>query len=485
MRIGFPLRTASYGNLSVTNAKIATGTINANKIAGWGSVANGDVLVGSGVGTVGRLAAGSTNAVLTITAGAPAWTLTPTLTSLATTSGITAGNGLTVTNGGLVVQNAGGANINGNVAVSGTLTSGTVNGQTISAAANFTGTVAVATNATVGGTLGVTGTSTLGVVNAGAVSATSLAVSGALSLTSLSLSAGLALNTGGTLGAVIASATSGTAANYATFLSTGGLMYVGMDNSAGGAIFGSGAYTAGMYVPAAFAVRIGGGGIGLFINTSQQAQFPGTGSAAGLLVGGDVNWYRAAANVWHTDDSIELGASPAASGTLRLGNAGTVVFRNAANSADLIALQMVSDVLQVGSAAGSGTRLQLAQAAGAIFNGVGGNELTVGPNGVIAGAPTGGLKGFGTINAVAVYDDNTILTDFVFEPGYKLAPIDDMSAFFKQYYHLPTIPGRGEWERAGSFPLGKLATHLWETVEVQALYITELHGRVKALEEAR
>ena len=37
------------------------------------------------------------------------------------------------------------------------------------------------------------------------------------------------------------------------------------------------------------------------------------------------------------------------------------------------------------------------------------------PGGVIVGSPTGGDKGAGTINAVAVYDDNVLLTDYVLE----------------------------------------------------------------------
>jgi len=59
-----------------------------------------------------------------------------------------------------------------------------------------------------------------------------------------------------------------------------------------------------------------------------------------------------------------------------------------------------------------------------------------------------------------------------------------MVAFFKKNFHLPTIPGRKEWEENGKFSLGKIATHLWETVEVQARYISELDNRVITLEKA-
>lgn len=102
--------------------------------------------------------------------------------------------------------------------------------------------------------------------------------------------------------------------------------------------------------------------------------------------------------------------------------------------------------------------------------------------GLTIGSPTGGNKGSGTLNAVGVYDDNTLLTDFVFEPGYKLLSIREMTKFYQKNLHLPTIPGRTEWEKSGSFSLGKIANHLWETVEVHALYFSEIDRRLAALE---
>ena len=103
-------------------------------------------------------------------------------------------------------------------------------------------------------------------------------------------------------------------------------------------------------------------------------------------------------------------------------------------------------------------------------------------NGLVVGNPTGGDKGFGTINASAVYDDNTLLTDYVFEDDYKLLSIEGMKDFYTKNKHLPTIPGREKWEKDGKFSLGKLVNYLWETVEVQAIYISQLYDRVKALE---
>ena len=101
----------------------------------------------------------------------------------------------------------------------------------------------------------------------------------------------------------------------------------------------------------------------------------------------------------------------------------------------------------------------------------------------MAGA-TGNSKGAGTFNATAIYDDNTQLTDYVFEDEYKsqIATIPEMRDFFETNRHLPTIPGRDEWESDGSFSVGKISTHMWETAEVHAIYIAQLEERLRELE---
>lgn len=111
-------------------------------------------------------------------------------------------------------------------------------------------------------------------------------------------------------------------------------------------------------------------------------------------------------------------------------------------------------------------------------------RVTVGA-GMVVGAPTGGDKGAGTINAVGIYDDNVLLSDFVFDDDYQLLSISAMNAFYQLHRHLPTIPGRKVWESEGKFSLGKLANHLWETVEVQAIYISQLDQRLKDLENGK
>jgi len=109
--------------------------------------------------------------------------------------------------------------------------------------------------------------------------------------------------------------------------------------------------------------------------------------------------------------------------------------------------------------------------------------------GICSGSPTGGYLGAGTINSTAVYDDNVLLTDFVFDnyydgkileedkvlhSTYKMKTLDEMIAFTKEKKHLPTIMGRAEWNKTGKPSIGKLSSQLWETLETQAIYIKEL-----------
>lgn len=124
-------------------------------------------------------------------------------------------------------------------------------------------------------------------------------------------------------------------------------------------------------------------------------------------------------------------------------------------------------------------------------------------DGVIVGSPTGSFKGVGTLNAVAVYDDNVLLTDYVFDYAMDgavreedgeiaqafaargwLLDIERFSSEWKASRHLPSMPSRDEWEANGSQSVGALIQKLWETVEVQAVHISALNDRLKAVEAA-
>lgn len=149
--------------------------------------------------------------------------------------------------------------------------------------------------------------------------------------------------------------------------------------------------------------------------------------------------------------------------------------------------------------------------------------------GLQVGAPTGGDKGQGTLNASAVYDDNTLLTCYVLdaeidgaidvaawdarvtdlpevrdeetgrverpakvrrhEPARRFAArmardLDPatFSADFLARRALPAFPTRDEWTEETRLSSGEITQRLWETCEVQAVHIMKLEQRLAALE---
>ena len=154
-------------------------------------------------------------------------------------------------------------------------------------------------------------------------------------------------------------------------------------------------------------------------------------------------------------------------------------------------------------------------------------EMWVG-NGVVVGTPTGDNNGFGSLNAQAVYDDNVLLTCYVFdqvvegdivetkwddkvpdrvhkadkyseeeiearthEPmrkfrqrmqtAYDPLDIDKYAQHWKDKKHLTSMPNEDKFSH-GDMSSGEWIQRLIETVEIQAVHIESLNQRVKLLE---
>ncbi len=136
--------------------------------------------------------------------------------------------------------------------------------------------------------------------------------------------------------------------------------------------------------------------------------------------------------------------------------------------------------------------------------------------GMVIGAPTGGDKGAGTLNATAVYDDNTLLTCFGIEylidgkidlakwDGYSPTGRNDLVHRFsamiasfdprdhKQYVAkmladraLPGMPLEDEW-RPNTLALGEMHNRLWLSTELLASafagHVSQTERRLAALE---
>lgn len=158
--------------------------------------------------------------------------------------------------------------------------------------------------------------------------------------------------------------------------------------------------------------------------------------------------------------------------------------------------------------------------------------------GLVAGAPTGGDKGVGTINAQAVYDDGILLTCYVFEQAldgaidfakwddivpdrhvvehdpdtgevlrdkiekrtheplrkfaaragtpYNPLTLDGYAAHWREKRHLTSMPNKAHFDPVnGQLATGEWIQRLVETVEIQAVLIEQLNERVKTLEAGR
>lgn len=134
--------------------------------------------------------------------------------------------------------------------------------------------------------------------------------------------------------------------------------------------------------------------------------------------------------------------------------------------------------------------------------GTGANRAKIG-QGFVVGSPTGGDKGVGTGNFTAAYDDNVILTDYVFDrflgrkgrysarvraAAKRLDPrwFDPAkyAAFWKKHRRLPGMPDLDDCidgivkEKS----LGAMIQLLWQTAELQAIHIEHARARNDALE---
>lgn len=134
-----------------------------------------------------------------------------------------------------------------------------------------------------------------------------------------------------------------------------------------------------------------------------------------------------------------------------------------------------------------------------------------GDGSVVIGAPTGGAKGAGTLNAQAVYDDNALLSCYVFDQAVDGAinlskwdakapdgrhdgarkfagrvggthdplTLHGYAAHWRAKRHLPSMPNEADFDPAqGKLSAGEWIQRLVETVEIQAVLIEQLNQRL-------
>lgn len=205
----------------------------------------------------------------------------------------------------------------------------------------------------------------------------------------------------------------------------------------------------------------------------------------------DVQFTDAGAGAGPTFRLVRVSASPAASDVM-----GSVSFRGRDsdnNSTDYAAIQAVIGDPANGAEDGIIQVLTLVSATAA-------SRLNIG-EGLYHDSATGGDKGDNTINFGAVYDDNVLLTDYVFDAAldgavdpakYNHAPAAafdpamlDMEAFeahWRKRRALPGLPNMETWTEGNRPSIGALAQKAVEMIEVQAVHISKLNARLKKLE---
>lgn len=109
---------------------------------------------------------------------------------------------------------------------------------------------------------------------------------------------------------------------------------------------------------------------------------------------------------------------------------------------------------------------------------------TTGNVGIGDGSPTERLSVSGNIRAKKVIISQTGWPDYVFDPGYKLKPLSELSAFIQQYKHLPDMPSAKEVEEKG-ISVGDNQALLLKKVEELTLYIIDLQKQIEELKNKK
>jgi hypothetical protein len=88
----------------------------------------------------------------------------------------------------------------------------------------------------------------------------------------------------------------------------------------------------------------------------------------------------------------------------------------------------------------------------------------------------------GNIGAQDIIVTNTGWSDYVFQPGYRLRPLSEVSAFIQKHHHLPDIPTEAEVKEKG-VSLGDMQAKLLAKVEELTLHLIQQEQQNQKLRE--
>ena len=88
----------------------------------------------------------------------------------------------------------------------------------------------------------------------------------------------------------------------------------------------------------------------------------------------------------------------------------------------------------------------------------------------------------GTIGAKDVIVTNSGWADYVFQPGYRVRPLSEVSAFIEKHRHLPDIPSEAQVKEKG-VSVGEMQAKLLAKIEELTLHLIEPEKEKNALWE--
>lgn len=120
-----------------------------------------------------------------------------------------------------------------------------------------------------------------------------------------------------------------------------------------------------------------------------------------------------------------------------------------------------------------------------IRSGTGGNLVFVAPDDATAAAEfTLDVAGNLTVSGNFFAQGGTQMNvpDYVFKPGYKLMPLEELQTFIEANHHLPNVQSEGEVAAAGKLNMTEMQLRLLEKVEELTLYTLQQHRQIRDLE---
>jgi hypothetical protein len=106
--------------------------------------------------------------------------------------------------------------------------------------------------------------------------------------------------------------------------------------------------------------------------------------------------------------------------------------------------------------------------------------LTNGNVGIGTANPTNALAVNGTIMAREIIVTTSNWADFVFAPGYRLMPLEELDAYLRLQRHLPGVPAADTVAREG-ISVGPAQVRLLQKIEELTLYLLQLKNENAAL----